>query len=43
VDQTASITFQEGDRTTTIEHIGDVALAVELATTARAQTNATGF
>jgi putative ABC transport system permease protein len=43
VDQTASITFQEGDRTLTIEHIGDVALAVELATTARSQTNATGF
>jgi len=43
VDETASITFQEGDRLVGVDQIVDVALAVELATTARSRAAGTGF
>jgi putative ABC transport system permease protein len=43
VDHQASVTFQEADRVITLDQVADVAIAVELATTARARSTGTGF
>jgi hypothetical protein len=43
VDNQASVTFQEADRVVTLDQVGDVATAVELATNARARSTGTGF
>ncbi len=43
VDHQASVTFQEADRVITLDQVADVAVAVELATTARSRSNGTGF
>jgi hypothetical protein len=43
VDNQASVTFQVADRVVTLDQVADVAVAVELATTARARSTGTGF
>ena len=43
IDNTASITLQDGDHVLTLEQIVDVQMAVEMATTARSQTTSVGF